>query len=104
MHDIRPVLNPQRLADVLSCDPHAEGHVKGRGLSGAVWPEEADDLAGIDVEAHALHYRAAAIGLGESVGAEGGHQRARGVAVHAGLTPFLVCVRVSSLPSTMIRS
>src|SRR5688572_15226750 len=36
-------------------------HVKGRGLAGAVRPEQTDHFSGIDIEADASNYRAAAV-------------------------------------------
>jgi aspartate/methionine/tyrosine aminotransferase len=47
--------------DAVDLDPpgggreHAEDHVDRRGLAGAVWSEEADDLAGLDREAEVAH-------------------------------------------------
>ena len=51
----------------------ADGHVERRRLAGAVRPEQADDLARRDVEAHAAHDRAPAVGLGEIVRPERRH-------------------------------
>ena len=73
----------------------ADGHVEGRGLAGAVRPEQADDLAGRDVEVDAAHDRAAAVGLREVVGARGWTSRSDvsqlGAHVVARCRPWSAC-------------
>ena len=76
----------------------SDGHIKGRGLAGAVRTKQADDLTGIDFEADASNDGAATVGLGQFVCAESRGHHLGGVAVH--LPPPLVCVRTSLLPST----
>ena len=49
-------------------------HVKGRRLARAVRPEQANNFPRRDVQTDAAHNRAAAVGFGEVVGAQGGHQ------------------------------
>jgi len=50
----------------------ADGHVEAGGLAGAVGAEEPHHLARADLEGHAVHHPAAAVGLHELLGAEEG--------------------------------
>src|SRR6185503_18486181 len=47
-----------------------DDHPEGRRLAGAVPPQETDDLAGIDLEAHSVHDFTVAVDLGDSLHAE----------------------------------
>ena len=55
----------------------AEHHQDGRGLAGAVRPEQAEDLAARDRERDAVHGRGAAVALGEALRLDDGvaHRR-----------------------------
>ena len=44
---------------------NADHHVEGRGFTGAVWPEEANDLARVHGQTDIFHHAAAFIRLGE---------------------------------------
>jgi hypothetical protein len=48
----------------------ADDHVEGGGLAGAVGAEEADDLAGADVDVNAIDDVAASVGFDEGFGAD----------------------------------
>ena len=50
----------------------ADGHVERRGLPGAVRTEQADDLAGADLDADASHDRTAPVRLRELLRAQRG--------------------------------
>ena len=47
-------------------DYHAAGHPEAGGFAGAVGPEQADDLAGLDMEIDTIHHPAAAVVLHQS--------------------------------------
>jgi hypothetical protein len=48
----------------------SDDHVKRRGLSGAVWAEQSDDLAGMDFDGNVIDNTAAAIGFSQILRAQ----------------------------------
>jgi hypothetical protein len=55
---------------------HPDGHAERGRLAGAVAPQQPDHLAGVDLDADAVHDPPAAVGLHEISGAQQGHERA----------------------------
>ena len=54
----------------------AGGHAEAGGLAGAVGPEQADDLAGVDLELDAVDDLAPAVDLHQPADFQQGHSRA----------------------------
>ncbi len=67
---------------------HAQDHVDGRRLAGAVGAEQADDLARRDLERHVVHRRSGTVGLAQVRNREHGHVRGPGPQYSSAVPPF----------------